>query len=75
MSSRDKQKEAFNAPLKTGESENITIGCRHTNPDICSSAYLDNVCAFVRKDGKCLRPGRGWKKKYAELKEKRDKYE
>lgn len=72
MSNREKQKKAFNAPLKDGENENVTIGCRHTNPDICASAYLENVCAFSRRDGKCMNPGKGWKKKYLELKYKVD---
>ena len=73
MNIRQKQKKAFDAPLKEGENEYITIGCRHTNPNICASAYLENICAFVRKDGTCLNPGRGWKKKYVELLSKGDK--
>lgn len=69
MGLREEQKKAFNAPLRRGETENRTIGCRHTNPDICASAYLPNVCAFSRKDGICVHPGRGWKRKYKELKQ------
>lgn len=75
MGKRENQKLAFNAPLVEGENENVTIGCRHTNPEIYANAYLDEICAFVRKDGKCMKPVRGWKKKYLELKGRDDKNE
>lgn len=54
-------------PLKDGESLERTIGCRHSNPDICSKNSLPDVCAFVRDDGVCLAPPRSWKKLFEEL--------
>lgn len=27
----------FSEPLNEGDTENTTLGCRHTNPDICGS--------------------------------------
>lgn len=68
MDKRKNQKAAYNAPLTQLDTENQTLGCRHTNPDICSSADLPGVCAFVREDGICKKPGRKWRQKYKELK-------
>ncbi|MDD7051744.1 MAG: hypothetical protein PUI41_12630 [Lachnospiraceae bacterium] len=68
MSLRAKQKEAYEAPLTEYDTSEQTLGCRHTNPDICKYADVANVCAFVREDGMCMQPGRKWKKKYMELK-------
>lgn len=57
------------APLNPGDSENTTYGCRHSNPDICASCYIDNVCAFTSKDNICKKPSAKWKKIYKKLKE------
>lgn len=58
---------AFNAPLQVGDTEDETHGCRHTNPDICGSSYLEGVCAFTRNDNICKKPSTAWKKQYTKL--------
>ncbi|TPN53893.1 hypothetical protein FJ978_07240 [Mesorhizobium sp. B1-1-7] len=55
-------------PLKEGESEFETIGCRHSNPDICKNNSTPGKCAFVREDNICILPPRSWKKIFDELK-------
>jgi len=60
-------KNAFHAPLNPKDSEHQTLGCRHTNPDICSKHDLLSVCAFVRPDGICLAPPRTWPKQFQKL--------
>jgi hypothetical protein len=59
----------FHAPLAPLDSEEKTVGCRHTNPDICVRNLLPGVCAFAREDGFCERPPVSWKKQYRKLKE------
>lgn len=59
----------FNNPLCEYDSEEQTHGCRANNPEICANAYLENICAFVRKDQICKKPSRAWKKQYQKLKE------
>lgn len=61
----------FHAPLNDLDSATQTYGCRHTNPDICGSAYLESVCAFVRTDSICLKPSASWRKQYNKLKGER----
>ena len=56
------------APLCKQDSESKTYGCRHTNPDICSSNSLDSICAFVREDKICQKPPRSWGKVFEKLK-------
>lgn len=51
------------------DTETQTFGCRHTNPNICNSCYMDNVCAFVRDDRICKKPSAAWKKFFKKLKE------
>ncbi len=53
-----------NAPLTAEDKSNKTLGCRHSNPGICKSNGLNNVCAFVRKDTICLKPPKSWTKQY-----------
>lgn len=60
----------FHSELRKEDSEKQTFGCRHTNPDICSSNMLPNICAFAREDCICKRPSRAWKKQYILLKGK-----
>ena len=55
------------APTNEGDTINSTYGCRHTNPDICGSCNLDNVCAFVTIDRICRKPSALWKKYYEKL--------
>jgi hypothetical protein len=44
-----------------------TVGCRHSQPDICRNNSTEGKCAFVRKDKICHLPPRSWKKIFAEL--------
>ncbi len=54
-------------PLLPGDSEAETVGCRHTNPQICAKHSMPAVCAFVRADGVCKSPPASWKKRHAAL--------
>ena len=63
------QSKRFRAPLQPGDSEEMTRGCRHTNPDICRNNAMPGVCAFVREDGFCHFPPASWAKQFAKLKE------
>ena len=67
MKSENNLRVGFNSPLITGDTESQTVGCRHTNPDICGSNSAQNVCAFVRDDGICIKPSAAWKKQYRKL--------
>lgn len=67
MANKSKGKNVYHAPLKDGDTANQTVGCRHTNPAICSKNLLDDVCAFVRDDSLCLAPPISWKKQYQKL--------
>ncbi|MDD3002053.1 MAG: hypothetical protein PHF29_09900 [Candidatus Riflebacteria bacterium] len=67
MATNVKCKNAYHAPLRKGDTANQTVGCRHTNPSICSKNLLDDVCAFVRADSLCLAPPKSWKKQYQKL--------
>ena len=60
---------AFNSPLKKGDSEKQTVGCRYASPESCAKNSMAGVCAFVQEDGICLRPPRGWPKQFRDLKE------
>jgi hypothetical protein len=57
----------FRDPLLPQDSEVQTVGCRHTNPSVCSKHSLQRVCAFVRDDGLCLAPPTTWPKQYRKL--------
>ena len=61
--------KAFHAPLRPEDSEKQTLGCRHTNPDICAKNRMPGKCAFVRDDNICLAPPSSWPKQYRKLKE------
>lgn len=67
MSETDNLKVSFQAPLRTGDTSEVTVGCRANNPDICANNGLEGICAFVAKDGICRRPSRAWKKQYQKL--------
>lgn len=54
-------------PLTKEDTLEQTIGCRHSNPDICKNNSTPNKCAFVRNDGVCYTPPRSWKKLFEEL--------
>lgn len=59
--------KAFHEPLKPGDTEKQTIGCRHTNPDICAKNSMPRKCAFVNSDGICYAPPASWPKQYKKL--------
>ena len=54
-------------PLKEGDTLQKTVGCRHSNPDVCAKNSAPNLCAFVRSDGFCYSPPSSWRKLYTEL--------
>ena len=70
MSSKNKQQSIFHAPLNPKDTATQTEGCRHTNPSICGSHYLPDICAFAREDGMCLKPPKSWAKQFEKLKVK-----
>lgn len=59
---------AFHEPLRPADSEKQTVGCRHTNPDICAKNRMPGKCAFVRDDNMCLAPPSSWSKQFRKLK-------
>lgn len=67
-----RQAGEFHAPLRPGDSSTATIGCRHTNPDICGKNSMPNICAFVRSDGRCHSPPASWPKQYETLRRQRE---
>lgn len=54
-------------PLGPLDSLDQTLGCRHSNPNICKNNATPNKCAFVREDGVCLTPPKSWKRIFQEL--------
>ena len=58
----------YHDPLDPKDTENVTVGCRHTNANICKNNSMPGVCAFVRQDGMCTAPPQSWHKQYAKLK-------
>jgi hypothetical protein len=67
LSKAPKQAKRFHEPLLEGDTAQKTVGCRHTNPDICAKHSIPAVCAFVRPDGMCLAPPASWPKQYEKL--------
>lgn len=59
---------AFHAPLNPLDTKTQTIGCRHTNPDICAKNHMPKKCAFVNADGMCFAPPASWAKQFEKLK-------
>lgn len=57
----------FHTPLNPQDTQSQTVGCRHTNPDICGKNGIVDICAFVRSDGICLSPPRSWPKQFEKL--------
>lgn len=60
----------LNDRLNELDNEKQTYGCRHTNPNICGSCYINNICAFSSEDKICKKPSVKWKKVYHTLKQK-----
>ena len=67
MSKGAEQAKRFHEPLVEGDTAQKTVGCRHTNPDVCARHSLSTVCAFARADGMCLAPPTSWAKQYEKL--------
>lgn len=61
------QAQRFHEPLDTRDTPEQTVGCRHTNPDICAKHSLPAACAFVRADGVCKAPPKSWPKQFEKL--------
>ncbi len=59
---------SFNSPLNLLDTEFQTYGCRQSNPEICGSNGLEDICAFVCEDNICKKPSKAWKKQYSKLK-------
>lgn len=59
--------QTFSAPLQAGDSETQTVGCRHTNPDICAKNGIQGKCAFAAVDNICRTPPASWAKKFRRL--------
>ena len=57
----------YKRPLMSGETESLTIGCRHSNPNICRKNGQENVCALFRADNICTSPPSSWVKRFEEL--------
>jgi hypothetical protein len=55
-------------PLTSVDTEFQTLGCRHSNPNICRNNETPGKCAFVRQDKMCLLPPRSWKAIFDKLK-------
>jgi hypothetical protein len=62
-----KQARRFHEPLVDGDTEAQTLGCRHTNPNICAKNAMPSVCAYVRADGMCTSPPASWLKQFIKL--------
>jgi len=62
------KRNRYHLPLEPVDTELRTIGCRHTNSDICAKHSLETVCAFARADGMCLSPPASWAKQFQKLK-------
>jgi hypothetical protein len=56
-------------PLHPLESLTQTIGCRHSDPEICRNNSTPKKCAFVRTDKACFMPPKSWPRLFAELSE------
>ena len=54
-------------PLKPQDSPHQTYGCRHQNPDNCSSNSMENICAFVTANNICKKPPTTWARQYENL--------
>lgn len=63
-----RNEKAFHAPLNLLDTEAQTVGCRHTNPDICAKNGLPKVCALIRADKMCYAPPQSWPKQFQKLK-------
>ena len=65
----------FSHRLHEMDTAEQTFGCRHSNPDICGSHSIADICAFTSSDLICHRPSKAWAKQYKKLKEAIDNEE
>lgn len=56
------KKNDQNRPLDLIDTATRTLGCRHSNPDICRNNMTPEKCAFAREDKICLMPPATWPK-------------
>jgi hypothetical protein len=63
----NKSANRFHLPLHDGDSPTQTVGCRHTNPTICAKNAMETVCAFARRDDRCMAPPVSWAKQFKKL--------
>lgn len=54
--------------LSEQDSISQTVGCRHSNPDICRNHSTERKCAFVREDKVCQLPPKSWAAIFEQLK-------
>ncbi len=59
--------KAHHAPLHPADTPKQTVGCCHTQPEVCGKNHMPNVCAFVRKDNVCLSPPASWVRQFLKL--------
>ncbi len=67
MIDKKKIRVSFSAPLREGDTEKTTVGCRANNPDICKNNGIPGICAFECEDGICRIPSKAWKKQFQKL--------
>lgn len=60
-------KKDHKRPLVSGDTDTQTMGCRHSNPDICAKNSMPGICAFVSDDNVCHAPPASWRKLYLKL--------
>jgi hypothetical protein len=67
LASKTAQSHPAREPLHERGTEKQTVGCRHSNPDLCVKNRMPSVCAFARADGICLALPRSRSKNYKRL--------
>tara|TARA_Y100000588_G_scaffold261927_1_gene276532 strand:+ start:1174 stop:1389 length:216 start_codon:yes stop_codon:yes gene_type:complete len=60
-------------PLLAEDTEFQTVGCRHSNPDICKNNGTVGKCALVSENNLCVLPPKTWKKLFMTLKDLENK--
>lgn len=66
------QAQRFHEPLDAGDTAELTVGCRNTNPDISAKHSMAAACASVWADGTCRAPPKSWPKQFEKLKAVQD---
>jgi hypothetical protein len=73
IQSRSSNRDAPKMPLRPGDSIDCTVGCRRAEPLYCKQIDLPAVCAWVREDGMCYLPPKGWEARFRLLEERAPK--